>query len=52
MLVAEAGRTRNLELAFKAFVNDPLVNLDLPTARKLFDEMVENTKEYLTEYFK
>ncbi len=52
MLVAEAGRTRNLELAFKAFVNDPLVNLDLPTARKLFDEMVENTKEYLTEYLK
>ncbi len=50
-MVARAGRERNLELAFKAFANDPLVNLDLPTARALFDEMVDNTKEYLTEYF-
>ena len=50
LLVAEAGRTRNLELAFKAFINDPLVNLDLKSSRALFDEMVENTKEYLTEY--
>lgn len=52
ILIAEAGRTRDLELAFKAFVNDPLVTVDIITARKLFDEMVENTKEYLGEYFK
>ena len=51
LLVAEAGRTRNLELAFRAFVNDPLVSLDLSTARALFCEMVENTKKYLGEYF-
>lgn len=51
-MVARAARERNLDLAFKAFANDPLVNLDLPTSRKLFDEMVENTKEYLGEYFK
>ncbi len=51
-MVARAGRKRNLDLAFKAFANDPLVNLDFPTARKLFDEMVDNTKEYLSEYFK
>ena len=51
VMVARAGRERNLELAFKAFANDPLVNLDLLTARALFDEMVENTKEYLKEYF-
>lgn len=50
-MVSRAARERDLDLAFKAFANDPLVNLDLPTARKLFDEMVENTKEYLTEYF-
>ena len=50
-MVARAGRERNLDLAFKAFANDPLVNLDFPTARALFDEMVENTKEYLMEYF-
>ena len=52
LLIAEAGRTRDLDLAFKAFVNDPLVTVDLATARKMFDEMVENTKEYLGEYFK
>ena len=38
--------------AFKAFCKDNLVRLDTKTARKLFDEMVENTKDYLTEYFK
>ncbi len=49
--VAKAARERDLELAFKAFAADPLVDLDLQTARVLFDEMVENTKEYLKEYF-
>ena len=51
-MMAKATRERDLDLAFKAFANDPLVNLDLPTARALFDEMVENTKNYLGEYFK
>ncbi len=51
-MVARAARERDLDLAFKAFANDPLVDLDLSTARKLFDEMVDNTKDYLTEYFK
>lgn len=51
-LVAEACRERDLEKAFRAFVSDPLVNLDIDTARKLFNEMVENTKEYLKEYIK
>lgn len=50
--VAKAARERNLDLAFEAFLKDPLVNLDSDTARKLFDEMVENTKSYLGEYFK
>ncbi len=51
-MVARAAKERNLELAFTAFAKDPLVNLDLPTARALFDEMIENTKEYLREYFR
>ena len=51
-LIVEAAFNRDLELAFKAFVNNPLVNLPVATARELFDEMVENTKSYLTEYFK
>lgn len=50
-IVARACRERNLELAFKAFANDQLVPLNLSDARKLFDEMVENTKEYLGEYY-
>lgn len=52
LMLAEAGRERNLEKAFQVFANDPLVDLPLPQARALFDEMIENTKEYLTEYFK
>jgi alpha-galactosidase len=53
LTVARAAKERDLELAFKAFCKDPLVvKLDTKTSRKLFDEMIENTKEYLTEYFK
>ena len=52
IIVSRAARERDLELAFKAFCQDPLVRLDLNTARALFDEMVDNTKEYLQEYFK
>ena len=51
-MVIEAVANRDLELAFKAFVNDPLVTIDHEEARALFDEMVDNTKAYLTEYFK
>ena len=51
-LIVEAAYTRNLELAFQVFANDPLVTLSFDDARALFNEMVENTKEYLTEYFK
>ena len=50
-LVIEACLERNLEKAFVAFMNNPLVNLTKEDARALFDEMVENTKEYLKEYF-
>ena len=51
-LIVEAAYNRDLELAFQVFANDPLVTLSLDDARKLFNEMVENTKAYLTEYFK
>ena len=49
-LVVEAGLTRNLELAFRAFCNDPLVNLPVDKSRALFNEMIENTKGYLGMY--
>lgn len=50
--IVEAALTGNKELAFSAFVNDPLVTLSYDDAYKLFEEMLENTKEYLPESFK
>ena len=46
-LTAEGIKERNIEKVFRAFANDPLVTCGVEDARKLFDEMVENTKEYL-----
>ena len=51
-LIVEAGAKRDLEIAFRAFTVDPLVRLPVSAARRLFDEMVENTKEYLAEYLR
>ena len=50
--VVEAGITRDIDKAFHAFVNDPLVTLDVATARQLFDEMIANTSKYLSKYSK
>lgn len=50
-LITEACAERSLEKAFNAFINDPLVTtISWSDARKLFDEMVSNTREYLKEY--
>lgn len=49
-LLIEAALTGDYDLAFKAFINDPNVYLPLDEARKLFDEMLELTKEYLPFY--
>ena len=48
--VAEACLRRDLDAAFCGFLSDPLMTLSLGDARRLFDEMVENTAKYLTEY--
>lgn len=48
--VFDAITERNIEKIFAAFANDPLVTCNLSDARKLFDEMVNNTKEYLKDY--
>jgi alpha-galactosidase len=48
--VLEAAITRNLKLAYNAFVNDPLVTIGLKESKALFDEMICNTKEYLKMY--
>ena len=50
-MVVEAAVTKNLDLAFQAFCKDGQVaTLNLDDAKALFDEMIENTKEYLTMY--
>ena len=48
--VVDAALTGNYELAFTAFSNNANVNLPIEEARKLFDEMLENTKAYLPYY--
>ncbi|TYT23443.1 alpha-glucosidase/alpha-galactosidase [Dictyoglomus thermophilum] len=52
-MILEAVLNKDLELAFRAFYNDPIVEskLDFDTARKLFKEMIEGTKRYLPKYF-
>jgi alpha-galactosidase len=42
-----AALNKDKEMAFRAFVNDPLVALSPEQARELFDRMLENTKAHL-----
>lgn len=46
----EAIANRDIEAIFSVFVNDPLVTCSMEDARKLFEEMVNNTKKYLGSY--
>ncbi len=50
MLTVEAVMKKDLKIAFEAFINDPQNCLDMETSKKLFDEMIDNTKKYLTMY--
>lgn len=50
--VVEAALTGDYEKAFIAFMNNPNVCLPEVEARALFNEMLENTKEYLPYYDK
>lgn len=45
--VLKAALNKDKELAFRAFVNEPLVTIDRDKARELFERMLKNTKEYL-----
>lgn len=51
-MTAAAAHERDLKKAFAAFTSDANVCIDTQSARKLFDEMTENTKVYLEDYFK
>ena len=48
--VSDAIAKRDIEAIFNAFASDPLVTCGIDDARKMFNEMVENTKEYLKDY--
>ncbi len=41
---------RDMNAVFCVFANDPLVTCGINDAKKLFDEMVENTKNYLPDW--
>ncbi|MFC0473005.1 alpha-glucosidase/alpha-galactosidase [Halalkalibacter kiskunsagensis] len=43
----QAALQQDNEMAFRAFANDPLVNLPPHQAKELFNKMLENTKAYL-----
>ena len=49
-IISEGIAERNVEKIFTAFVNDPLVTCGISDARKLFVEMCQNTKKFLTMY--
>lgn len=49
-LVSEGIAERDLNKIFTAFANDPLVTCSLSDAKKLFKEMILNTKDYLDSY--
>ena len=48
--ICDAAEQRDLHKAFAAFVCDNLVDIDLFDARRLFNAMIDGTKEYLKEY--
>lgn len=49
-LISEGIANRDLDVIFSAFVADPLVTCGMDDAKKLFKEMVLNTKKYLGSY--
>jgi alpha-galactosidase len=47
----EAGMTGDLDLAFQAFVNDPLVSIPATDARAMFTDLVEAERSYLEDHW-
>jgi alpha-galactosidase/6-phospho-beta-glucosidase family protein len=47
--IVQAGLTGDKDLAFRAFLNDPLVDRR-PVAREMFEEMFEAQREYLPQF--
>ncbi len=45
--IMRASAEHDMDAAFTAFINDPLVTCSYSDAKKLFNEMVENTRKYI-----
>lgn len=50
LTVVNGAINRDLKEVFNAFANNSLVDISVGEAKELFVEMVNNTKEYLTDY--
>ena len=51
-VLSEGIEKRDLDMIFNSFMNQPLCsNLSLEDGRTLFNEMIQNTKNYLSPYF-
>jgi alpha-galactosidase len=48
--LSSAIAKRDLDEIFACFIGDPLVTCSMKEAKALFEEMVDNTKKYLTSY--
>jgi alpha-galactosidase len=46
--ILKAALAKDKEMAFRAFINDPLVTITIEDARKLFEKMLFNTRQYLS----
>lgn len=49
-MIFEAAVKKDKDLALQAMLNDPIVNLTYEDGKKLFDEMMDNTMEYLKDW--
>lgn len=50
-MILKAALERDTQLAFGAFLNDPITaRLNLKQAKELFSRMFENTRQYLPDY--
>lgn len=48
--LVEAGFAGDLDLAFQAFLNDPLVSIQPDAARELFTDLIEAERSYLSDW--
>jgi len=48
--IVEAGLSGDLDLAFQAFLNDPLVTIERERAAELFADLVDRERDYLDAY--